>query len=114
MMAEKIGGFSSADYTDLCGFFGLDPSLNGSDIHTYQLVPTYIPMSLFEEVIDAVELYQSQYGQISEIFNEAGISHLMSSVRTKLCAYLTLQILGPFLRLFQGGMTNKPEYTMSG
>ena len=61
-------------------FFGLDPVLKGTDITTFDLTPVYIPMSLFNDVLDSVKLFHNQYGSLWTVFNEAGVSYFISSV----------------------------------
>ena len=76
----RIGGFSNARYEEVAQFFGLDPVLKGTDIPTFELTPVYIPMPLFNEVLDSIKLFHNQYGSLSTVFNEAGVSYFISSV----------------------------------
>lgn len=80
MALEKIGGFSKAKYNEVARFFGLDPALKGTDIADLDLAPVYIPMSLFNDVLESLKYFHNQYGSVRKVFNETGLSYFISSV----------------------------------
>jgi hypothetical protein len=61
-------------------FFGLDSGRKGTDIEEFDLSHVYIPMDLWDTILIAVSLYQTQYGLMTDIFNEKGVGHFFSNV----------------------------------
>jgi len=80
IILEEKGRFSKASYREVAPYFGLEPGRKGFDMETFHLRPVYIPMELFDTILYAVGLYQSQYGLLKDIFNETGVQHFFSNV----------------------------------
>ena len=84
----EVGGFSKAEYEDIAPFFGLDPCLTGTDIESFDLHLFYIPLEVFETVMDALQTAQYQYGPRNAIRNETGVASYISPVLSLCCQYL--------------------------
>ena len=66
----NMPSFSSAEYGDICPYFGLNSAFQGRDIKEHDLSHIYIPQKVFVRVLFSISLYQSQYGSIRDMFNE--------------------------------------------
>jgi hypothetical protein len=62
-------------------YFGLDAGRKGTDIEEFDMSHVYVPMDLWATILFAVNLYQTQYGLIAEMFNKKGVGHFFSNVR---------------------------------
>lgn len=91
----------------------MDPSLKGNDIENFTLEPIYTPLDIFENVIDALQTAQNQYGTRSAIKNESGVASYISPVKSSL-SIQNVQILSTVPKLFLGDLTNNLEFTMAG
>jgi hypothetical protein len=97
-----------------CGsVLGLDPGFKETDITVFELTRVYIPILLFNDVLDSLKYFNIQYGSLQSVFNEAGVSYLISNVLISFTAVHSCEILGSLLAIFEGGLLNKPEYTMA-
>ena len=61
-------------------FFGLNPILKGINITTFELTSVYVPMSLFNDVLDSVKNFNNQFRSLQTAINEAGVLQFVSDV----------------------------------
>ena len=60
--------------------FGLDLMQKGKDIESYVLESIYIPLELFEIIINSLQQFQNQFGLLRDIINKTDVGHFLSVV----------------------------------
>ncbi|KAF8808065.1 hypothetical protein BYT27DRAFT_7097515 [Phlegmacium glaucopus] len=72
--------FSNVTYTDMAPFVGLDPDRNMYDIPTVDLYRSRIPTSLFESIVDDMDILLLQYGPPIDHETEEATSRFLAPI----------------------------------
>ena len=74
--------FFKLRYRDIAHRVGLDPTLGGRDMKTFDIHRARIPTSLFKEIVQDLEIVMKQYGEPLDHKNAAARSRFLAPVST--------------------------------
>ncbi|KAF8219873.1 hypothetical protein L208DRAFT_1337115 [Tricholoma matsutake] len=99
--------FANVKYMDMAPFMGLNPNRNMHDISTFDLYRSRIPTSLFESIVDDMDILLPQYGPIVEHQTEEATSQFLAPIFNRLIAVFGCAFRNLPESMLQGHITNR-------
>ncbi|KAF8218698.1 hypothetical protein L208DRAFT_1449157 [Tricholoma matsutake] len=99
--------FANIKYVDMAPFVGLNPDQNMHDISTFDLYRSRIPMSLFESIVDDMDILLPQYGPIIEHQTEEATSWFLAPIFNRLITVFVCAFRNLPESMLQGRITNR-------
>jgi len=116
--------FSKVQYADIAPLVGLDPTIEGQDIPTFEMFHARLPSRIFPLIVDDLQMFETQYGPMNKHRNEEARSRYLSGVgspnnfRNSTVIGKSLltsrQYFNRIVRLFSGLLFNTPEAILEG
>ena len=116
--------FSNVQYVDIAPLVGLEPSVDGDDIPTFEMFHARIPSRIFPPIVDDIQMFETQYGPIGKHRNEEARSRYLSGVGSPnnfrnptvigKSQLTSRQYFNRIVRLFSGLLFNTPEAILEG
>ena len=72
--------FSKVTYVDIAPRVGLEPVRRGGDILSFEMFHARLPSDIFYKIIEDVEIFSAQYGDMDHHENEEGRARYLSAV----------------------------------